>query len=175
VARRRPIRVVAGGADRQQSVFNGLSAAGEEPDEVVIVHDGVRPFVTCRQITDCAAEAARSGACVIGVPVVDTLKSLDRKGCIRCTVERKGLWQAQTPQAFRYPLIRKAHESARQHGIPATDDALLVERLGVPISMLPGSRTNLKITTPEDLALARAMWGASVRSENGSTEWSEKP
>jgi 2-C-methyl-D-erythritol 4-phosphate cytidylyltransferase len=104
-----------------------------------------------------AAGAESRGACIVGIPAFDTLKRVDAAGCIEETVKRDTIWMAQTPQAFRYELIRAAHEAARATGYLGTDDASLVERMGSPVKIILGSRTNLKITTPEDLAMARAL------------------
>jgi 2-C-methyl-D-erythritol 4-phosphate cytidylyltransferase len=98
-----------------------------------------------------------TGACILAVPVADTLKKVNSSGLIDNTIERKGVWQAQTPQAFEYELITQAHEKARVDGFIASDDALLVERLGNKVKIVTGNRNNLKITTPEDLRIAQAM------------------
>jgi len=146
---------VAGGRERQESVLNGLNAM-EDPknDDIVVIHDGVRPLVRCEHINACIDASRRWGACILGNPVFDTLKSVDSSHFIRGTVERSGVWTAQTPQAFRYDLIRNAHEQARIAGYKATDDASLLERLGEKVKMISGSRLNIKITTREDLKFA---------------------
>ena len=158
------IHLVSGGAERQDSVYNGLRAIDdvdadgrENGSDIVIIHDGVRPFVTGRQIEESVAGAISAGACILGVPVSDTLKRVGPAGVIDRTLERDTIWFAQTPQAFRRDLIREAHDHARQTGYRATDDASLVEHLGYPVSIIPGSRYNLKITRKEDLELAWAI------------------
>lgn len=161
------IHLVSGGAERQDSVYNGLRAIEEEghgdgPD-VVVIHDGVRPFVTIEQIGACVAGAISTGACILGIPVSDTLKRVDSNGIIDQTFERDTIWFAQTPQAFRLGLIRNAHHHTRQTGYRATDDASLVEHLGHPVKIIPGNRYNLKITRREDLEIARAI----IRSRDG--------
>ncbi|WP_432822981.1 2-C-methyl-D-erythritol 4-phosphate cytidylyltransferase [Trichloromonas sp.] len=147
--------VIAGGAERQDSVRNGLRACHAGEDDIVLIHDGVRPFFPPRLLEAVIDTAARVGGCVVGVPVKDTIKEV-ADGLITGTPERGRLWQAQTPQGFRFPLILDAHEQALFEGWRGTDDASLVERLGLPVAMLEGSYRNIKITTPEDLVLARA-------------------
>ncbi|MCU0599031.1 MAG: 2-C-methyl-D-erythritol 4-phosphate cytidylyltransferase [Desulfobacterales bacterium] len=153
---RSQIRLVPGGRTRQESVYNGLSAADNKTG-VVLIHDGVRPFVTKDLIGRCLQEAEIGGACILGIPLKDTLKSCDGQGNITGTIERGALWQAQTPQAFQFHLIYKAHEHALSNGIQATDDASLLESMGQPVKVITGSTHNIKITTPEDLVLARAL------------------
>jgi 2-C-methyl-D-erythritol 4-phosphate cytidylyltransferase len=152
-----PLTLVSGGPARQDSVWNGLVAL-QGMDGVVAIHDGVRPFITPEQLSDCIRTAMLHGACILGVPVTDTLKAVSSDGHIRNTLDRQSIWSAQTPQVFQYDLIRKAHERARKEGIIGTDDAMILEQtLGTPITIIPGSRHNIKITTPEDLLLAEAL------------------
>ena len=152
--------VVAGGAERQDSVANGLAACGAAPGDILVIHDGVRPLFPAARLPEVIRAARQSGACVVGVPVKDTVKEVV-DGVIVGTPDRKRLWQAQTPQAFRFELIRQAHETASRQGLRATDDAALVERLGAEVRMVEGSYRNLKITTPEDLLLAEAFLAAA--------------
>jgi 2-C-methyl-D-erythritol 4-phosphate cytidylyltransferase len=147
--------IIAGGAERQDSVRNGLRECGAATDDIVLIHDGARPFFPPALLPAVVASAARVGACVVGVPVKDTIKEV-AAGQICGTPDRRRLWQAQTPQAFRFALIRDAHAQAVQDGFRGTDDASLVERLGQPVAILAGSYRNIKITTPEDLILAEA-------------------
>jgi 2-C-methyl-D-erythritol 4-phosphate cytidylyltransferase len=156
IALRTPLNLVPGGEVRQASVRNGLSAM-DPATEVVVIHDGVRPFITPDQVSACIQEAAVHDACILGVPVTDTLKSVSAAGTISQTLDRRHIWQAQTPQAFRYALILEAHARARREGIGATDDASLLEEMGKPVRIIPGHRNNIKITTPEDLLLAEAL------------------
>lgn len=149
-------QLVAGGAERQDSVRNGLRSCELADDEIVLIHDGVRPLFDPALIAPLAAKAAEVGGCIVGVPVKDTVKQVV-EGEITTTPERKLLWLAQTPQAFRFGLIREAHEQALAEGFVGTDDASLLERLGRPVAMLEGDYRNLKITTPEDLVLAGAL------------------
>lgn len=142
--------IVAGGATRQASVFNGLLSL--EDTEVVAIHDGVRPLVTPEVITDTIAMARASGAALACVPVRETVK---RKGALTLeTVPREGLWLAHTPQTFLTKLILEAHRSAASEGFAGTDDASLVERLNHPVAIVEDAETNIKITTPQDLAIA---------------------
>lgn len=151
-----PVTLVAGGEQRQDSVYNGLCAIASA-QAVVAIHDGVRPLVTPAVLRACVEAARRHGAAIAGVPVWDTVKRCGAGGVIASTLPREGLWLAQTPQAFRIELIRRGHEEARRAGFRGTDDAALLERLGIPVHLVPGSRRNIKITTPEDLRLAEAL------------------
>jgi 2-C-methyl-D-erythritol 4-phosphate cytidylyltransferase len=150
------VLLVPGGARRQDSVYNGLQALHKETDTVVI-HDGVRPFVNTEQLVACIMGAKSDSACILGIPASDTLKLVNPSGHVDQTLDRDAVWMAQTPQAFRYDLILKAHDRARKHGDVGTDDALLVERLGILVKIIRGSRHNIKITIREDLDLARAI------------------
>lgn len=147
--------IVAGGAERQDSVRNGLEGCEADPDDIVLIHDGARPLLPPALIDESIDTARRTGACVVGVPLKDTVKSVS-SGTIVATPERRTLWLAQTPQAFRLSLLREAHRRAAMDNFTGTDDASLVERLGHPVAMIEGSYRNIKITTPEDLILARA-------------------
>lgn len=153
------ITLVPGGATRQDSVYNGLLAIGNVMDNnsVVVIHDGVRPFICHEQLTECITCANDYDACIFGIPAYDTLKRVNSSGFIENTIERNTIWFAQTPQAFKYNLIKRAHENALRVGIIGTDDAMLVEQLGIKVKVISGSRCNVKITTKEDLLLARAM------------------
>jgi 2-C-methyl-D-erythritol 4-phosphate cytidylyltransferase/2-C-methyl-D-erythritol 2,4-cyclodiphosphate synthase len=156
--------VVAGGAERQDSVGNALAAL-TGPCEIVVVHDAVRPFVTAGMITDVIEEARKTGAASIGVTAKDTIKETDDERLVKATVPRRNLWLTQTPQAFRYDLLVRAHVLAKEEGFYGTDDASLVERLGVPVRMVDGSYENIKITTPEDLKIARALADGSMTAK----------
>jgi 2-C-methyl-D-erythritol 4-phosphate cytidylyltransferase/2-C-methyl-D-erythritol 2,4-cyclodiphosphate synthase len=147
--------VVPGGADRQASVARGLAAM---PDgvEVVLVHDGARPLVSVALIDAVAGAAFRDGAATAAVAVDETLKR-GADGWVETTVDRTGLYRIQTPQAFGRALLETAHREAERAGFRGTDDAALVERLGRPVRLVPGTATNLKITTPADLELAEAL------------------
>jgi 2-C-methyl-D-erythritol 4-phosphate cytidylyltransferase len=149
----RVLAIVAGGAERQESVALGLAAV---PDgaEWVIVHDAVRPFVTAELLGRVLDAARRHGAATCGVEIRETVKRV-RQSIVDATVDRAGLWLTQTPQAFRRAVLEEAHDKARRDGYLGTDDAVLVERLGMPVAMVPGLPGNLKITTPDDLAAAR--------------------
>ena len=146
--------VVAGGARRQDSVRAGLEALG--PSAWVIVHDGARPLITVDLIERGLAEAQETGAACCALPAADTVKEANEAGHIARTLNRSRLWLAQTPQVFRYDLLLEAHRRPSA-GRDASDDAALVEALGVPVRLYPGSPHNLKVTTPEDLALVQAL------------------
>lgn len=148
------VRLTPGGEHRQESVFNGLKNV-DANCSIVVIHDGVRPFVRNEQLIACINGARESGACIMGIPAHETIKQIDSSGRIIQTLSREDIWLAQTPQAFRQELIRRAHELARKDGLFATDDAALVERLGATVKILQGSRTNIKITINEDLEMAQ--------------------
>ena len=150
------VGLVPGGKTRQESVFNGLRAIKRDVD-FVVVHDGVRPFVTHDMIVACLEAADAFGAGVTAVPVKDTIKVADDAGFIVDTPDRSKLWAVQTPQAFRKEVLWEAHRFAQKEGMSATDDAALVERLGFQVKLVMGSYRNLKITTPEDLIIAEAL------------------
>ncbi|HWQ70157.1 MAG TPA: 2-C-methyl-D-erythritol 4-phosphate cytidylyltransferase [Patescibacteria group bacterium] len=145
--------VIPGGQTRQDSVYNGLQRAKADTD-LVLIHDGVRPFVS-REVVLATIEAAwEVGAAVAAVPVIDTIKRVDTDGFVKETLPRGQLWSIQTPQVFRYALLMQAHLAVRERGIVATDDAALVERIGGLIKVVRGSYENLKITGEEDMPLA---------------------
>ncbi len=146
-------QIIPGGKRRQDSVRNGLDALSAKAG-IIVIHDGVRPFVTREMIEESIRCAIRFGAAIIAMPVKDTIKMVHPDGTVLKTLERESLYQAQTPQTFQIPLIREAYLKATEDGFVGTDDASLVERLGKKIHILPGSYTNIKITTLEDLMLA---------------------
>ncbi len=147
--------VVEGAMQRQGSVFNGLNVLPKDCT-MVVIHDGARPFVTPEEVRMTIEEADRSGACVLGAPVKDTIKIVDRNGVIERTPQRSKLWAAQTPQTFRYPEILDAYRRAVVVGdFRCTDDAQIVEKyMDMPIQMVQGSYENIKITTKSDLKIA---------------------
>jgi 2-C-methyl-D-erythritol 4-phosphate cytidylyltransferase/2-C-methyl-D-erythritol 2,4-cyclodiphosphate synthase len=151
--------VVAGGRERQDSVAAGCQAAAGLGAAWVVVHDAVRPLAQSALFSLVIAEARAAGAAIVAVPIVDTVKRDNGVGSVAATVDRSNLWLVQTPQAFRLDLLRQAQEEARAQGLTATDEAGLVEALGVEVKLVMGSRENLKITTPEDLKLAKAFLG----------------
>lgn len=145
---------VEGGKERLDSVYNALAALKGLSIDLVCIHDGVRPFVSPSLIKDVTLEAQRSGAAIAAVPLTDTLKEADTRGAVKKTLSRERLWQAQTPQCFRWSIIWKAYEQARIDNYYATDDSALVERTGAQVKIVPGSSKNIKLTNPEDLAAA---------------------
>ncbi|MDQ0163546.1 2-C-methyl-D-erythritol 4-phosphate cytidylyltransferase [Bacillus alveayuensis] len=153
-------KMVEGGKERQHSVYNGLKAI--ESGEIVLIHDGARPFIQQKIIHQLVERATISGACVIAVPVKDTIKRVNESEVVD-TVDRSSLWAVQTPQAFRLSIVLKAHEAAEREGFIGTDDASLVERMGHKVSVIEGEYTNIKITTPEDLMFAKVI----LHSERG--------
>ncbi len=150
------VHVVAGGLERQDSVHEGFKKI-TAPCDIVMVHDGVRPLVTQKIIQDTLEAAIKTGAAIIGVPAKDTLKRVTPDGLIQETIDPSVVWQVQTPQAFHYTILQKAFEKAYQTNFQGTDEAMLVENLGLPIHVVLGNARNLKITTPEDMVLAEAI------------------
>ncbi|MEN6536134.1 MAG: 2-C-methyl-D-erythritol 4-phosphate cytidylyltransferase [Bryobacteraceae bacterium] len=149
----KPIRLVEGGDTRQQSVENGLASLAPDTD-LVAVHDAVRPFIEPAIIEKAVLEAAESGAAIVGIVPVDTIKQVKRNK-IHATLPRERLVLAQTPQVFRYELLKRAFDMAREDGFIGTDESSLVERLEqVEVSVVPGSDRNIKITKPSDMDLA---------------------
>lgn len=149
-------QVVAGGSERQYSVANALAAVSGKA-EIIVVHDGARPLADQTAIENVIAAAREYGAAVVAVPVKDTIKVADANGFVATTPDRKKLWAVQTPQAFQAAILRQAYAQALAEGFLGTDDASLVERLGMPVKMVTGSYRNLKITTPEDMVIAAAL------------------
>lgn len=148
--------VSVGGRERHESVVNGLEDLPEEV-AIAVVHDAARPLVTDATIDRVIAEARRGHGAVAALPVVDTLKEVDADGRIVRTIDRTHLWRAQTPQAFPRVMLEDAHMAARRDGIGATDDAGLLERLGLPVVVVRGSERGMKITDESDFARADAL------------------
>ncbi len=146
---------VAGGAERQNSIFNALQKIGTV--DLVAVHDAVRPFVDKKNILHCMQVAEEDGGAVMGVPAKDTIKKVDRNRVITETPDRKFLWQTQTPQIFRKEILVAAHKKAEEENFLGTDDSSLVEHLGHKVKMVRGDYTNFKITYPIDLKLAEML------------------
>lgn len=154
------VHVVKGGETRQQSVANALAKISGDV-ELVLVHDAVRPLVTCEQVTRVIAEARARGAAILGVPAIDTIKEVRRSSLpqdvalISATIPREKIVLAQTPQGFQTKLLKEAFARAEQDGVTASDEAALVERLGHDVYVVQGSERNIKITKPADMELAR--------------------
>ncbi|WP_041303515.1 2-C-methyl-D-erythritol 4-phosphate cytidylyltransferase [Kyrpidia tusciae] len=149
-----PTRITAGGPERQESVYQGILAAGESSH--LLVHDGARPLVQQDDVRRLLAALHDHPAAILAAPVKDTVKWVEN-GRVERTMPREKMWLSQTPQAFAGDLLRQAHERARAEHWSATDDASLVEKLGIPVHIVTGSPFNFKITTPEDLTLAEAL------------------
>ncbi|MBT6596490.1 MAG: 2-C-methyl-D-erythritol 4-phosphate cytidylyltransferase [Nitrospina sp.] len=149
-------QVVVGGEKRQDSVFNGYQALPTDTD-IVLVHDGVRPFLSREMIQETIHTAGKFGAAITAIPVHDTLKQVDDSGLVQRTVEREGLWRVQTPQAFRYDLLGEAFRNAQADSFYGTDEAALIEHLGQEVRVVDGSEWNLKITRQEDLVLGESI------------------
>ena len=152
----KPIVVVHGGAERQDSVRNGLARLETDCD-IVVIHDAARPFIAVKTIEQSITAARESSGAIVAIPARDTIKRVNAQNFICETVPRHDLWLAQTPQTFRVGAIREAHARAQQQGIPATDDAALVEQMGQRVRIVLGGAGNFKITTPDDLVVAEAL------------------
>ena len=158
------VEVVEGGARRQDSVRNGLAALGEDVSWVV-VHDGARPLVTRDLIERCLLGAAEMGAAIAALPVVDTVKTGDAEGFIEATRPREGLWLAQTPQVARRELLARAMDWADANDFEGTDEAALLEAVGVRVKLVEGSAENLKVTTPGDMERAARLMELEQQAE----------
>ncbi len=148
--------VVPGGRERQDSVRNALEQVPEDA-EIVLVHDAVRPFLTEQMVNDVIAAAGKHGAAIIALPMRDTVKEVGPDHVIQRTIDRRPLWLAQTPQAFRRQWVQEAHRKAHAEGVHATDDAFLIEWLGHSVAVVEGSGENIKVTRPEDLVIGEAI------------------
>jgi 2-C-methyl-D-erythritol 4-phosphate cytidylyltransferase len=151
------LQIVEGGEHRQDSVASALAAVAADGDDIVLVHDGVRPFVTPEIIAEVIAAARKHGAAIAGMPAMDTVKQVERTAegaLIKSTIPRASIVMAQTPQGFRYDILKKAFDEAAADGFLGTDEASLIERAGHPVAVVMGSPRNLKITTPADMELA---------------------
>jgi 2-C-methyl-D-erythritol 4-phosphate cytidylyltransferase len=156
------VQFAAGGEHRQQSVENALNTIAADADDIVLVHDAVRPFVTPEIIEEVIEAAQKYGAAIAGLPAVDTVKQVERTAegaLIKATIPRAGIVLAQTPQGFRYSVIKKAFDEASADGFLGTDEASLVERSGHEVAVVMGSPRNIKITTPSDMELAEFYLG----------------
>lgn len=150
------VRVVGGGAERQDSVYRGLQVVNPETAGIVLVHDAARPFIRTDEISAVIERAEIKGAAIMASPAVDTIKQV-KQSTIRRTLNRQFLYLAQTPQAFHYTIIKEAYDRAFAEGFRGTDDAQLVERLGHKVSVVEGSQINIKITRPFDLQIAEVI------------------
>lgn len=149
------VKVVAGGEERQDSVSNALKFTSAY--DIIVVHDGVRPFVTEKMITESIDGAVEYGAAVVAIPETDTLKEADKGGFISKEISRERLWRIQTPQTFKRELLEEAMNKANEEGFKGTDESSLVERGGGRVKIIAGSNTNIKITVPEDIRLGEAI------------------
>mgnify|MGYP000853611550 FL=1 len=160
-----PWRVVEGGTERQYSIRNGLALVSEEAD-IVLVHDAARPLIRRDTIEELIRVVRAEGAAIIAVPEKNTIKIAAEDGTVAATPPRSSLWQGQTPQGFRKDILMEANRKADEDGFLGTDDASLVERLGVPVRIVRGEYSNIKVTTPEDMVVAEAI----LRNDMGAGE-----
>ncbi|MBE9032694.1 2-C-methyl-D-erythritol 4-phosphate cytidylyltransferase [filamentous cyanobacterium LEGE 11480] len=163
---RKPVTLIQGGSTRQESVYNGLQALPTEAQHVLI-HDGARCLATPELFDRCSASLKQYDGLVAAVAVKDTIKVVDETMSIQDTPDRANLWAAQTPQGFSVPLLKQSHDEGKAKGWEVTDDAALFERCGLPVYIVPGEETNLKVTTPVDLAIAQfILQGRTQQSES---------
>lgn len=148
--------IVTGGAERQESVWRGLQQVASSVD-LIVVHDGVRPFVSATLVRQTLRSAAQHGAAITAVPLKDTLKRVSEMGQVEMTLPRERLWRTQTPQAFQRILLHAAFQHAREQGLVATDEAGLIEAFGHPVHVILGAEQNVKITTPDDLRVGESL------------------
>jgi len=149
----KPVVLIPGGKTRQESVYKGLQQLPERADRVLI-HDGARCLATPELLDRCALALATCPGLIAAIPVKDTIKIVDAQGVVKETPDRAYLWAAQTPQGFDVPLLKQCHTLGEKEGWAVTDDAALFEKCGLPVQIVRGEETNLKVTTPEDLAIA---------------------
>jgi 2-C-methyl-D-erythritol 4-phosphate cytidylyltransferase len=162
----KPVRIVEGGEHRQESVANALKAISAQPDDLILVHDAVRPFVDHDVIANVIDAAAKYGAAIAAVPAVDTIKQVDRTAdgaLVNATIPREHIVLVQTPQGFRFNVLKRAFDEAQRDGFVGTDEASVVERMGHPVAVVMGSPRNIKITTPSDLELAEFYAGLEAK------------
>ncbi|GAC1437108.1 MAG: 2-C-methyl-D-erythritol 4-phosphate cytidylyltransferase [Terriglobales bacterium] len=153
----KPVHFVEGGEHRQQTVANAMAVLSAAPDDIVLVHDAVRPFVTHEIIKEVIQAAQKYGAAIAGLPAVDTIKQVERTAVgalVTATLPRERIVLAQTPQGFRFSILKRAFDEATKDGFVGTDEASLVERSGEKVTVVMGSPRNIKITTPGDMELA---------------------
>ena len=161
----KPFKVVAGGSERQYSILNGLRQVSEEAD-VVLVHDAARPLVSAATIEAVISTAREKGGAIAAVPAKNTIKVVGRDNLVEATPPRSTLWEVQTPQGFRKDILWQANEQALADKFLGTDDASLVERIGVKVAVVPSDYRNIKVTTPEDMLIAEAFLNCDISSQN---------
>ncbi|BCL37368.1 2-C-methyl-D-erythritol 4-phosphate cytidylyltransferase [Nostoc sp. MS1] len=149
----KPVELIIGGSTRQESVYNGLQALPATAEQVLI-HDGARCLVTPNLLNSCAQAIRQCSGLIAAVPVKDTIKVVEESGIIQSTPDRRNLWAAQTPQGFNVELLKQCHAEGVRQSWEVTDDAALFEKCGIEVRIVEGEETNLKITTPQDLAIA---------------------
>ena len=154
-------RVVSGGKHRQDSVFNGLKSIDSNID-IVLIHDGARPFVKSQKIDQIIRACQKDGSTILALPIKETIKRVE-KGKVITTLDRSKIWSVQTPQAFPYKVILDAYKKAKKDKFIATDDSLLVERVGIEVRVIEGDNDNIKITTIQDLEMAEYLVGSKYK------------
>ncbi len=160
----KPVELIQGGSTRQESVYNGLQALSDSAQQVLI-HDGARCLATPNLFNSCAEAIRHCPGLIAAVPVKDTIKVVDENGIIQSTPDRRQLWAAQTPQGFDVILLKKCHAEGVRQGWEVTDDAALFEKCGYSVRIVEGEETNLKLTTPQDLAIAEFILKTRLEQE----------
>jgi len=155
-------KIISGGLHRQDSVFNALKQVNGDCS-VVVIHDGVRPFVTEKMIHDSVMAAEEHGASIVAVPLIDTIKKVDSRGFVLTTISRENVWKTQTPQAFRYDLVMRAHTKFFRDKFRVTDDAVMIESIQEAVKVVMGSYRNIKLTSAEDFAIAESLLNAETK------------
>jgi len=163
------VKIVPGGPERQDSLENGLAEI-HAPCNVVVIHDGARPLVERETLQKALNAAERHGASVVAVPVKDTIKIGDKKKMVVKTLDRTILWAAQTPQAYQYSIIKQALKKAKKDAFYSTDDSSLVERINIPVRIIPGSYENIKVTTPDDVIFGETILRRRLKKQPIETE-----
>jgi 2-C-methyl-D-erythritol 4-phosphate cytidylyltransferase len=161
----KPVVFIQGGSTRQESVYNGLQALPNDATQVLI-HDGARCLATADLLDRCALALHHCPGLIAAVPVKDTIKVVDENGIISSTPDRRHLWAAQTPQGFDVKLLKQCHQTGMGQGWEVTDDAALFEKCGLPVQIVEGEETNLKVTTPQDLAIAEFILSRRLNKQN---------
>ena len=151
------VEITIGGNERQDSVYNALQMMVYHHSEIVVVHDAVRPFISCEKICEVVSVCKETGAAILAVRPKETIKLGNKDNFVEETLDRNRIWLVQTPQAFHYTILQRAYKKAYTDSFYGTDDASLVERLGVRVKIVEGLYENIKITTPEDIEFAKLL------------------
>ncbi|MEN8904931.1 MAG: 2-C-methyl-D-erythritol 4-phosphate cytidylyltransferase [Clostridiales bacterium] len=158
-------KIVSGGKERQESVYNGILSVSDN-SKIVMIHDGARPFIEEKIIQKAINETEKYGATIVAIPVKDTIKSINTEKYVETTLKRSKLYAIQTPQTFYKDIITKAHKEALKSNFLGTDDSMLVENIGIKVKIVEGEIFNIKVTTKEDLIISEAIINSSLKNKN---------